>query len=148
MSPRIRSGPRTTPSASLLAAQNLVGALVLVGLLTGCGDGGRADPEAFCAGVDELRDDDPFAELAVASPGEMRDAFAELADAAGRIEAAAPAEAAVQAERYLDAIDALRDELAGAAYDPTRVDTLRYGDAVSEYTDAAISLDNAADAAC
>jgi len=125
----------------------LVGALAVCLLLAGCGNDG-GDLASFCDAVEELRSEDPFADLPLASPAEMRDAFAELAEAAGRIEGQAPEETSVQAGRYADAIDALRDELAGAGYDPTLVDNLRYADAVSEYTDAAISLDNAADASC
>lgn len=117
-------------------------------LVSGCGDDDDGDLAAFCAAVEDLRDDDPFAELAIASPGEMRDAFADLADGVDRIADAAPAEARTQARRYADAVQDLRDELAGAGYDPTRVDSLDYGRAVAEYTEAAVSIDNAADALC
>lgn len=117
-------------------------------LLAACGSDDGGDLASFCEAVEELRSEDPFAELSLASPAEMRDAFDALAEAAGRIERQAPEETRVHAGRYREAIDALRDELAGAAYDPTRVDNLRYADAVSDYTDAAVSLDNAADAAC
>ena len=143
-----RSGPRSTPPALLLAAQKLIGALVLVGLLSGCGGDDGGDVAAFCEAVEDLRDDDPFEELQVASPGEMRDAFADLADGVDRIADAAPDEVGTQADRYADAVEALRDELAGAGYDPTRVDQLDYGQAVAAYTEAAVSVDNAADALC
>ncbi len=148
MSPRIRSGPRSTPPASLHAARKRIGAVVLVSLLSGCGGDGGGDVAAFCEAVVGLRDDDPFEELQVASPGEMRDAFAELAAGVDRIADAAPDEVGTQADRYADAVEALRDELAGAGYDPTRVDQLDYGQAVAAYTEAAVSVDNAADALC
>ncbi|MCO8126998.1 hypothetical protein NHL50_07240 [Acidimicrobiia bacterium EGI L10123] len=122
---------------------------MLVGLLSGCGDdSGDGDVAAFCEAVEDLRDDDPFEELQVASPGEMRDAFADLAVGVDRIADAAPDEVRNQAQRYADAVEDLRDELAGAGYDLTRVDQLDYGQAVASYTEAAVSVDNAADALC
>ena len=124
-------------------------ALLVVGLLlAGCGDDGGGDVAAFCEAVEDLRDDDPFEELQVASPGEMRDAFAALAAGVDRIADAAPDEVRSQAQRYADALEDLRDELAGAGYDPTRVDQLEYGQAVAAYTEGAVSVDNAADALC
>jgi hypothetical protein len=132
------------PAPALTAA----GALALAALLAGCGSDGGGDPAAFCAAVDDLRGNDPFADLAVASPGEMRDAFAALADGARRIDDAAPESAEVQARRYAEAVEVLRDELAGAGYDPRQVDVQRYGDGVDDYTAAATSLGNAADATC
>lgn len=149
MTPRIRSGPRSTPPASLPAARKLISALVLVGLLGACGDdSGDGDVDAFCDAVADLKADDPFAELDIATPEEMRDAFAELADGVDRVADAAPTDARSQAQRWADAVDDLRDELAGAGYDLTRVDTLAYGQAVAAYTEAAVSVDNAADALC
>jgi hypothetical protein len=129
------------------ALSAIVAALVLLGA-GACGDGGTDDPAAFCAAVAELRDNDPFADLAVASPGEMRDAFTALATGADRIADAAPREVEVQARRYASTVDALRDELAGGGYDPTRVDNASYGAAVADYTVAATSVSNAADALC
>jgi len=118
-------------------------------VLAGCGgDDGAGDPAAFCRAVDELREGDPFADLAVASPGEMRDAFAALARGADRIADAAPDDAEVQADRYVDAVAALRDELAGAGYDLRRLDVARYQDAVAAYGEAATSLGNAARSRC
>lgn len=122
------------------------GALALA-VLGACG-GDEGDLAAFCEAVEALREDDPFADLAIASPGEMRDAFAELAEGVERIADEAPSGARSQSLRYADAVDALRDELAGAGYDPTRVDQLRYGQAVASYTEAATSVSNTADAAC
>ncbi len=123
--------------------------LLAVGALAvaGCGDD-DGDEAAFCDAVAALRDDDPFAELALATPAEMRQAFDALAAGADRIADAAPGDAGVHADRYRDAVDDVRDELAGAGYDPTRVDGRRYARAVEEYTAAAGSLDNAADARC
>ena len=112
----------------------------------GRSDGG--DLASFCDAVEDLRADDPFEGLQVASPTDMRDAFAELAEGVDRIAEAAPADVRSQSQRYADAVDALRDELAGAGYDPTRVDQLRYGQAVAAYTEAATSVGNTADAVC
>lgn len=144
------SGPRHTPSAASPASRFAVAALVVAGALAlaGCGDGGGGDEATFCAAIEALRADAPFAELAVATPAEMRDAFDALTTGAGRIAAAASGDVAVPADRYRDAVDAVRDELAGAGYDPTRVDNRRYARAVEEYSAAADSLDNAADARC
>lgn len=127
----------------------MTGAVALLGVLLGaCGEDDDGDLAAFCEAVEDLRQDDPFADLDVASPGEMRDAFAELAHGVDRIAGAAPPEARTQARRYADAVQSLRDELAGAAYDPTRVDQLRYGQAVAAYSEAATSVGNTADANC
>lgn len=141
------SGPRDTPPATCPAAQLLVAALLPLAL-SGCGGGADAEVAAFCSAIEALRDDDPFAELTVASPGEMRDAFAVLAEGADRAADVAPDDAAVQARRYADAVEALRDELAGGGYDPTQVDTRRYRDGVEAYGEAATSLANAARARC
>ncbi len=124
-------------------------AVVASVLLAACGGrGDTGDLATFCQAVDDLREDDPFADLPIASPEDMRDAFAELAAGVDRIADAAPTQARTQAERYRDAVDALRDELAGAGYDPTRVDQLRYGQAVAAYGEAATSVRNTADASC
>lgn len=129
-------------------ARWLAGAVVAGLVLAGCGGDDGGDAQAFCAAVADLRADDPFAELPIASPGEMRDAFADLAEGADRIAGTAPPDARTQARRYADAVGSLRDELAGAGYDPTRVDHLAYAQAVAAYTEAAASVDNAADAIC
>ena len=127
----------------------LVVGIVVAGaiLLGGCsGDGG--DLRTFCAEVEDLRSDDPFADLAVASPQEMRSAFDDLEEAVRRIDVAAPDEVETQASRYRDALDEVVDHLRGAGYDPRQLDALAYGDATAEYTEAADSLDNAADSLC
>lgn len=117
--------------------------------LAGCGgDDTETDPQAFCDAVADLRDDDPFADLAMASPGEMRDAFDALRDAIAAIDAAAPAEAEVQAGEYLTVVDELIGLLRAAGYDPRALDGLAYRDATDRYTAAAVSVDNAADATC
>ena len=149
MTATVRPGPRETPPALRGAAQKLGCSLVLAGLvLSGCSDGDEGDLASFCAAVSDLEENDPFAELQIASPGEMRDAFAELADGVDRIAQTAPDEVRTQAQRYADAVEALRDELAGAGYDPTRVDQMPYGQAVAAYTEGAVSVSNAADALC
>lgn len=123
--------------------------VVAAGLAGGCSDGDPGgDLEAFCGAIEELRDDDPFAELAVASPGEMRDAFEQLRAGAERVESAAPTEAEVQARAYLESVDRLIDLMRAAGYDPRSLDNLAYSDATSTYTSAAVSVDRAATAAC
>ena len=143
-----RSGQPPAPPARRRAARFVAVGLLAIGL-GACGDEERqTDPAAFCDAVADLRANDPFVELTVASPEEMRAAFEELADGASRIAEAAPEDAGVQADRYRDAVEALRDELAGAGYDPTMVDNARYADGVEAYTEAATSLGNAARALC
>lgn len=125
--------------------------LVVAGLVVaaaGCsGEGGR-DVATFCARFDELVADDPFAELLLASPGEMRDAFADLDARTDALADAAPAAVRTQADRYAGAVDDLIGALLPAGYDPTRLDTDAYGDAVDAYRTAAISVDNAAATIC
>ena len=106
------------------------------------------DPAAFCEGVEGLRDDDPFADLAVASPREMRVAFEALDTDAGRVADAAPPEAETQADRYRDAVGELLDQLRGAGFDLRELDLPAYRQATDEYDEAAVSLDNSATASC
>ena len=121
---------------------------VALATAAGCGSDDGGDLRAFCAGIERLRDDDPFAELEVASPQEMRAAFEELQEGAARIRDEAPSEADVPADRYQDAVEAIVDQLRGAGFDPRRLDTLSYGRATSDYGEAADSLDGAADSLC
>ncbi len=151
MTPRIRSGPRATSPASRGAARNLGGIVVLLvaGVLGGCGsDGDEGDLEAFCAAVESLRDEDPFAELEIASPGEMQAAFGRLDAGVDAIESAAPSEARRQARAYQDSVDELIDQLRGAGFDPRNVDPLAYRQATAAYGNAAVSVDNAAANLC
>ena len=110
------------------------------------GDGG--DRAAFCDGIERLRRDDPFADLAVASPGEMRDAFDDLREAAEAVAADAPSDAEVAADRYLGTVDDLLDQLRGAGFDLTELDLPAYRRATADYGEAAESLDNAGSAIC
>lgn len=122
--------------------------MVGLGGLVGCGGDDGGDLRGFCAGIERLREEDPFAELEVASPQEMRAAFEELQDGAGQIRDDAPPDADVPADRYLEAVDELVDQLRGAGFDPRRVDSLSYGRATSDYGEAADSLDRTADSVC
>lgn len=131
-----------TRAGSVLA---IAAGLVLV---SSCGDGDGGDQASFCDAVEALAANDPFAELAVASPQEMRTAFDQLRDGAERIEDSAPDEFDTQADRYLRSVDGLIDQLRGAGYDPRALDTLDYREATSEYEAAAISVENAAAGAC
>ena len=116
-------------------------------LVTACGsDGG--DRASFCDGIERLRRDDPFADLAVASPGEMRDAFDDLREAADAVADAAPSEAEVAADRYRASVDDLLDQLRGAGFELTELDLPAYRRATSEYGRAAESLDNAGRSIC
>ena len=120
---------------------------LLVLLLAACGsDGG--DRASFCDGIERLRRDDPFAELAVASPGEMRDAFDDLRETAEAVASDAPSDAEVAADRYLATVDDLLDQLRGAGFELTELDLPAYRRATSEYGEAAASLDNAGRAIC
>lgn len=129
----------------------LVVAATLVAGLAGCGsDDNAGDVAAFCEAVTELQDEDPFAELEIASPGEMGAAFDRLDEGVDRIAETAPSEARRQAEAYQDAVDELIDQLRGAGFDPRNVDPLAYRAATDDYGDAAVSVsvDNAAAAVC
>lgn len=122
-------------------------AVALLGVIGGCNDD-DGDVEAFCAAVDQLERNDPFAELDIASPGEMAAAFDQLSEAAGRIAEAAPAEARSQARSYEDSVSELVDQLRGAGFDPTQVDSLAYGRATADYQAAAVAVENAARSLC
>lgn len=126
-----------------------VAVALAVGLLSACGDDDNGgDVASFCSAVDALAADDPFAELAVASPQEMRAAFDELRDGVEAIARSAPDDVSGRADRYLDSVDELIDQLRGAGYDPRQLDTLRYGTATDAYEEAAVSIENAAEDAC
>ncbi|WP_436795428.1 hypothetical protein [Actinospongicola halichondriae] len=124
--------------------------VVLVSALAvgGCSDDAGGDLASFCAAVDELEANDPFADLDVASPGEMRTAFDQLSEGVERIADAAPDDLRPSADRYADTVDALIDHLRGADFDPRNLDTLRYRTAAADYEEAAVSVENAATAAC
>lgn len=131
------------------AGVGLVVAGAIAAGLAGCGsDDDDGDVAAFCEAVTELQDDDPFAELEIASPGEMRAAFDRLDEGVERIAETAPSEARQQAESYQDSVDELIDQLRGAGFDPRNLDPLDYRAATDAYGDAAISVDNAAAAVC
>ena len=133
----------------MVPAHPLIRALLVFVLALGaCGDDGGGDLAAFCQRVDELRADDPFADLAVASPRELRLAFESLRDSADRVSDVAPPEAATQADRYREAVDEVLDRLRGAGFDLRHLDLVPYRRATDDYHEAATSLDNAATAAC
>lgn len=113
-----------------------------------CSDDGGGDLASFCEAVETLAGDDPFAELSVASPEEMRTAFDQLRDGVADIAAAAPDDLEGPADRYLDTVDVLIEQLRGAGYDPRDLDSLAYRTAASDYEAAAVSVENAAGAAC
>lgn len=117
-------------------------------LVAGCGDDEDGDLASFCASVDRLADNDPFAELELASPQEMRVAFDQLRAGVAAIADDAPPDLEGRTDRYLDAVDELIDQLRGAGFDPRQLDTLRYRSAAGEYEEAAISVENAAEQAC
>ncbi len=123
-------------------------ALLLAGIgVAACGDDG-GDIASFCQAVDELAENDPFAELDVASPEEMRDAFDQLRDGVERIDDSAPDDLESRTRRYLAALDEVTDQLRGAGFDPRNLDTLAYRTATADYEEAAVSIENAADDAC
>lgn len=133
------TGPRF-----VLAATVVLGALGLAA----CGGDSGADEEAFCAAYDRLGQNNPFSELTMASPDEMKAAFDQLAEAADEIADAAPSNASVQADAYASAIDALMDQLRAAGYDPRNVDATAYQQAVTEYQETGGSLGREAEAIC
>lgn len=122
---------------------------VLAAGLAGCGsDDEGGDVVAFCEAVTELQDENPFAELEIASPAEMRAAFDRLDEGVDRIADSAPGEVRRQAEAYQASVDELIDQLRGAGFDPRNVDALDYRAATEDYGDAAVSVDNAAADLC
>lgn len=125
-------------------------AVVLAGLaLVACGgDSDGGDIASFCEAVDDLADNDPFAELEIASPEEMRAAFDRLHDGVERIDDSAPSELESRTHRYLEAVDEVIDQLRGAGFDPRNLDTLAYRTATADHEAAAVSIENAATAAC
>ncbi len=116
--------------------------------LSGCGADGGGDLASFCDAVDALEANDPFADLDVASPGEMRTAFDHLREGVQRIADAAPDELDASAGRYADTVDTLIDHLRAADFDPRNLDTLRYRTAAADYEEAAVSIENAATGSC
>ncbi len=129
-------------------AAGVVMAAAIIAGLTSCGHDSNGDLTAFCTAVDDLKSNDPFADLAIASPEEMRAAFDALATGVDRIARSAPSAARVQARAYRDAVSELVDQLRGAGFDPRAVDALAYRTAVADYQDAAVSVDNAATSLC
>lgn len=125
-----------------------VAAVLTAGLLGGCDDGTERSVEAYCEAVERLAADDPFEELAVASPEEMESAFEQLRAGAERIATSAPGEQRTSAEDYAAGVEALVDQLRAAGFDPRRVDPLAYRAATDDYTDAAGAVTRAADAVC
>lgn len=127
----------------------VAGVALATALIGSCGDDeGGGDVASFCSAVEALAADDPFDELAVASPQEMRAAFDQLRDGVEDIARSAPDDLSGRADRYLESVDDLIDQLRGAGYDPRQLDTLRYGAATDAYEEAAVSIENAADDAC
>lgn len=119
---------------------------VAVVALGACDD--DRDAASFCDAVATLRGEDPFAELDVARPEQMRTAFSELQELADEVRDLAPPDVRPRAERYAEAVDAVVEELTGAAYDPRLLDPLRYRRATRDYTEAAVRLDDAAGTVC
>lgn len=125
-------------------------ALTLAVAAPACTDGtdDTASLDSFCEAIGDLAANDPFAELAVASGEEMRDAFVRLGAGVERIADAAPEEHRARVARYRDAFAEVRDQLRGAGFDPRQLDALDYRTAVDEYESAATAVEDAAAADC
>lgn len=127
----------------------LLAAIAVVTLgVASCSDDDSGDLATFCDAVHDLADNDPFADLSVASPEEMQTAFEQLRDGVAEIASAAPDDLRGRADRYLDAVDDLTAQLRGAAFDPRDLDSLAYRTAAADYEAAAVSIENAAGSAC
>lgn len=128
----------------------LIGGVVAltIAALGACSSDASGDLTSFCVAVDDLADNDPFAELDVASPEEMRDAFDRLQAGVQEIADDAPDDLRSRADRYADTVAQLIDQLRGAGFDPRQLDTLRYRTAARDYEEAAVSIENAAADAC
>lgn len=125
----------------------LAGAL-LVAAAACTDDGPERDLAGFCAAVEDLAENDPFTDLQVASPEEMRTAFDQLREGVDAIAARAPDDLRARTEEYRDTVDVLIDQLRGAGFDPRNLDTLAYRSAADDYEAAAVSVENAAASAC
>jgi hypothetical protein len=119
-------------------------------LAFGCSGGDSAgDLTAFCAQVDGLSTNDPFASFGdTASPEEMKVAFGALVERADELAAPAPADIAGAATRYSRATRQLDRLLARAGYDGRRVEVLAYGNAQADYDEAKAQIERFAIKQC
>ncbi len=105
------------------------------------GDDGR-DLARFCAEVDELSTNDPFASFGdAAGPEEIEAGYDALVDRADDLAGAAPDDITSTADRYRDASSELRDLLRVSGFEGSRVDALGYQSAADDYTEASEQIE-------
>ena len=131
------------------AAGSFLSVAALCATVTGAGCGhDHGDLATFCVDYRTLADDNPFATLEVASPGEMRTAFKDLSDAADAVESSAPEGLDRLASDYSNAIETLVEVLSATEFDPRNLDTAAYRRATIDYAAAATALSNETVARC
>jgi hypothetical protein len=110
---------------------------------TGCGDDdGPHDATAFCAHLERLSENDPFAAFGDrATDAEIEQAFHALVARADELAALAPDEERPTARDYAEAAKGLDELMAAAGYDGSRLDTRAYRDEQVRYADAAARLE-------
>jgi hypothetical protein len=127
----------------------LLAASVLLGLGCSGGDDSAGDLRAFCAQVDSLSTNDPFASFGdTARPEEMRSAFKALAERADALATPAPVGARAAADRFARATHELDRLLAAAGYDGRNVEVLAYGNAQADYDEAKAQIERFATNRC
>lgn len=124
-------------------------ALAAVALgLAACSSASEGDQAAFCERLDRLQRNDPFEAFGdQATPAEIEIAFTALRDRAQELLDVAPQDVRAAARDYRDAVRALDDLLAGAAYG-TDVDAAAYREQQVAYTEAAQRLERYLRAEC
>ena len=124
------------------AAVVLLGIGGLVVYSAGGSDGPASDPTEFCRRLDRLTSNDPFAAFGDrATKAEIGQAFDVLVARTDELVDLAPDEARGAARNAAESARELRDLLAAADGDASRVDPLMYRDAQTRYTEAGDRLE-------
>lgn len=127
----------------------LMGMVALLLACSGGDGGGSADPAAFCARLDRLTSNDPFAAFGdTASAAEIEQAFGALVDRSAELVDVAPEEARSAARQYAAAAESLDALMAAAGYVGSQVDQRAYRDEQLAYAEAADRLLRYLDAEC
>jgi hypothetical protein len=129
--------------------RSLVVALVVAAAACGGGGDGDGDPAAFCDRLDRLTRNDPFLAFGdTATPGEIEQGFAALADRADELVDVAPPEARGATRDLADAVDDMASLMDAAGFDGEALDARAYRDAQVTYAEASDRLLRYLDAEC